>query len=37
MDQHQSVVERYPNLVFKFASLKDLVVVDRLNFSGVDG
>ena len=33
---HQSVVERHPNLVLKFAYLNDLDDVDPFNISGVD-
>ena len=34
---HQSVVERHPKLVFKFAYLEDLDAVDPFNVSVVDG
>ena len=34
---HQSVAECCPNLVIKFAYLKDLGNMDPLNISGVDG
>ena len=37
MDYHQSVVERHPKLVLKFAYLKVLDDVDQLNISGVEG
>ena len=36
IEYHQSVAERHPNLVFKFAYLKDLDDVDSFNISGVD-
>ena len=36
LDYHQSVTERHPNLVLKFAYLKDLDGVDPFNISGVD-
>ena len=34
---HQSVAERYPNLVLKLTYMKDLYDVDPFNISGVDG
>ena len=37
MNYHLSVVERHPNLVLKFAYLKDMDGVDILNISVVDG
>ena len=37
LDYHPSVAERQPNLVLKFAYLKDLDDVDTFNISGVDG
>ena len=37
LDYHQSVSERHPNLVLKFAYLKDLEDVGPLNISGVEG
>ena len=36
MEYHQSVAEQHPNLVLKFACLKDLDDVDPFNVSGVD-
>ena len=36
LDYRQSVVERQPNLVFKFACLKDLDDVDPFNIIRVD-
>ena len=36
IEYHQSVAERHPNFVFKFAYLKDLDDVDSFNISGVD-
>ena len=35
LDYHQAVAERHPNLVLKFAYLKDLDDVDPFNISGV--
>ena len=35
IDYHHSVAERYPNLVLKFAYLKDLEDVYPFNISGV--
>ena len=37
IEYHQSVAERHPNLVLKFAYLKDLEDVDPFNISEVDG
>ena len=37
LEYHQSVAERHPNLVLKFAYLKDLEDVNPFNISGVDG
>ena len=37
IEYHQSVAEIHPNLVLKFAYLKDLEDVDPFNISGVDG
>ena len=37
IEYHQSVSERHPNLVFKFAYLKDLEDVYSFNIIGVDG
>ena len=37
LEYHQSVAERHPNLVLKFAYLKDLEDVDPFNISGVYG
>ena len=37
LEYHQPVAERHPNLVLKFASLKDLEDVDPLNTSGAEG
>ena len=37
IEYHKSVPERHPNLVLKFAYLKDLYDVDPFNISGVDG
>ena len=36
LEYHQSVPERYPNLVLKFVYVKDLEYVDPFNVSGVD-
>ena len=36
IEYHQSVTELHPNLVLKFAYLKDMDGVDTLNISGVD-
>ena len=36
IEYHQSVANRHPNLVLKFAYLKDLEDVDPFNISGVD-
>ena len=36
IEYHQSVAEHHPNLVLKFAYLKDLEDVDPFNISGVD-
>ena len=35
LEYHQSVAERHPNLVLKFAYLKDLEEVNPFNISGV--
>ena len=37
LEYHQSAAERHPNLVLKFAYLKDLEDVNPFNISGVDG
>ena len=37
LDYHQSVPKRHPNLVLKFAHLKDLNHVGPFNIGGVDG
>ena len=37
LECHQSVADRHPNLVFKFAYLKDLEDVDPFSISGLDG
>ena len=37
LEYHQSVAKRHPNLVLKFAYLKDMDDVDPFNISGVDG
>ena len=37
LECHQSVAEHHPNLVLKFAYLKDLDDVDPFNISGVGG
>ena len=37
MDYHKSVIERHPNLVQKFAHLKDMDDMDTFNKSGIDG
>ena len=37
LDYHQSVAERQPNLVLKFAYLKEVDDVDELKISGLDG
>ena len=37
LEYHQSVAERHPNLVLKFAYMKDLDDVDPFNISRVDG
>ena len=36
LEYHQSVSERYPNLVLQFVYLKDMEGVDPFNISGVD-
>ena len=36
IEHHQSVTERHPNLVFRFAYLMDMEGVDPFNISGVD-
>ena len=36
IEYHQSVAESHPNLMLKFAHLKDMEDVDPLNISGVD-
>ena len=36
IDYHHSVAESHPNLMLKFAHLKDMEDVDPLNISGVD-
>ena len=36
LDYHQSVAERHPNLVLKFAYLKDMYDLDPFSISGVD-
>ena len=35
IEYHQAVVDRHPNLVLKFAYLKNLYDVDTFNISGV--
>ena len=37
IEYDQSVAERHPNLVLKFAYLKDLEDLDPFNISGLDG
>ena len=37
LEYHQSVVEHHPNLVLKFAYLKDLDDVDPFKISGLYG
>ena len=37
IEYHQSVTERHPNFVLKFAYLKDLDEVDPFSINGVDG
>ena len=37
LNYHQSVVQRHPNLVLKFAYLKDLNYLDPFNISGFHG
>ena len=37
IEYHQLLAKRHPNLVLKFAYLKDIGGVDPFNISGVDG